>query len=169
MRLTRKFLVVCMAVVPAALGISFAVPAVPAQAASCLNTPVAVYNATYPTYFAQAGGVNGEAYYQEIKATSFCPVTEKSVNGESQFQYKDSYGYCATAITDGPVYEAPCNDYPASQDWHYYYSASTDDGTIMNYYTGTCWWFVGPDFNDPINSGGCKLNQNNALDEEDDS
>jgi hypothetical protein len=100
----------------------------------------------------------------------FCPEDGTTNGGVTYYYYDDSYGSCMTAnASNSEAYEAPCGEYPASQEWHYYKGAD-ESGTLENYYTSECLWFTGqpPKSLDYINVGGCTRNQNNTIEEEGD-
>jgi len=94
-------------------------------------------------------------------------------NGITYYYYNDSNSKCLTVNANAypaPTYEAPCGAYPASQQWHWNYDGTKQDGTLQNYGTGECMWFTGFDAStghekalQPINVGGCTRNENTIL------
>jgi hypothetical protein len=98
----------------------------------------------------------------------FCPVFDTTVGGVNYYYYHDSRGDCMTANTsNGEAYQAPCQQHPAAQAWHYYYSSTYKDGTLKNYYSGKCLWADGnpPKNGSIVGIGGCTRNQNNVFQE----
>jgi len=97
---------------------------------------------------------------------SFCNVYNTAVGGVSYYYYHDTYGDCMTAnASTSKAYQAPCGKFPASQAWHYFFSATAKNGTLENYYTGQCLWATGqpPRFGNIVGIGGCTRNQNNVF------
>lgn len=98
----------------------------------------------------------------------FCPVYDTTVAGVKYYYYHDSYGDCMTAnASNGEAYQAPCQQHPAAQAWHYYYSSTYKDGTLKNYDSGKCLWADGnpPKSGSIVGIGGCTRNQNNVFQE----
>jgi hypothetical protein len=132
-----------------------------------LNRGGEVYAATnepVSTQYAATSGQGNPPYF-------FCPSDETTNGGVEYYYYVDTYGDCMTANASNDwAYQAPCGEYPASQEWHYNYNGTSKDGTIENYYTSECLWFTGqpPKANDVINIGGCRRNQNNTVIQEGD-
>jgi hypothetical protein len=97
-------------------------------------------------------------------ATQFCPGYEATIGGVKYYLYEDYItSKCLTAnINNNELYEATCGEYLGSQEWHYYALSGGD--TLKNYYTSACVWFLKPfGVTDPINIGGCTLNENNNI------
>jgi hypothetical protein len=160
----RRFLVTSLAVLPLALAISAAGPAA-ANAYSCAYTTYYVVLSDFPSPYIWAQAADGNFISSGV-GSGFCVMQEAPHNGTTEYVYVDeTNGECVTAGYNGALlYDSPCGLHLNSDEWHYY-ETSPGSGTLKNWYTGSCWWFIEPQVAEgsTINDGGCNLNQNTAV------